>query len=64
MPQAKSTIQGQVSQNDPLKICINDRDTPYKIKASLELIIDGQKADIPANINRHMMESVKGQCIH
>ena len=47
-----SVIQGQVSQNDPLKVCINDRDTPYKIKATLELFIDGQKADIPANINR------------
>ena len=47
---ASSIIQGQVSQNDPLKVCINDRDTPLKIKATLELIIDGQKADIPANI--------------
>ena len=47
---ASSIIQGQVSQNDPLKVCINDRDTPFKIKATLELIIDGQKADIPANI--------------
>ena len=45
-----SIIQGQLTQNDPLKVCINDRDTPYKIKATLELIIDGQKADIPANI--------------
>ena len=36
--------------DNPLKVCINDRDTPYKIKATLELIIDGQKADIPANI--------------
>ena len=45
-----SVIQGQITQNDPLKVCINDRDTPYKIKATLELIIDGQKADIPANI--------------
>ena len=47
---ASSILQGQVSQNDPLKVCINDRDTPFKIKATLELIIDGQKADIPANI--------------
>lgn len=45
-----SIIQGQVSQNDPLKVCINDRETPFKIKASLELIIDDQKTDIPANI--------------
>ena len=47
---ASSLIQGQLTQNDPLKVCINDRETPYKIKATLELIIDGQKADIPANI--------------
>ena len=45
-----SIIQAQFSQNDPLKVCINDKNTPYKIKASLELIIDGQKTDIPANI--------------
>ena len=47
---ASSLIQGQLTQNDPLKVCINDRDTSFKIKATLELIIDGQKADIPANI--------------
>ena len=47
---ASSLIQGQLTQNDPLKVCIDDRETPYKIKATLELIIDGQKADIPANI--------------
>ena len=45
-----SIIQGQLTQNDPLKVCINDRDTPYKIKASLELYVDKNKADIPANI--------------
>ena len=43
-------ILDQISQNDPLKVCINDKETPYKIKATLELIIDGKKADIPANI--------------
>ena len=45
-----SLLQSQLSTNDPLKVCINDRDTPYKISATLELIIDNQKADIPANI--------------
>jgi len=39
-----------VNPDNPLKSCIQDRETPYKIKATLELIIDGQKADIPANI--------------
>ncbi len=48
---ASSILQGQVSQNDPLKVCINDRETPYKITATLELIIDGIKTPIPANIN-------------
>ena len=55
---ASSLIQGQLTQSDPLKVCINDRDTPFKIKATLELIIDGQKADIPANIGLN-----DGQCL-
>ena len=45
-----SLIQGQLSQNDPLKVCINDRDTKFIISATLELYVDGNKADIPANI--------------
>ena len=45
-----SVILGFLSQSDPLKVCINNRDTPYKISATLELYIDGNKADIPANI--------------
>jgi hypothetical protein len=45
-----SLIQGQLSLSDPLKNCINDRDTPYKISATLELYVDKQKADIPARI--------------
>ena len=40
-------IQGQ---SDPLKVCINDRNTPYKITATLELRVDGNRADVPANI--------------
>ena len=48
---ASSVLQGQFSQNDPLKVCINDRETPYKMKVTLELIIDGFPAPIPANIN-------------
>ena len=47
---ASSTIQQLASSDNPLKNCINDIDTPYKIKATLELIVDGKKADIPANI--------------
>ena len=45
-----SLIQGQISQNDPLKVCINDRNTQYAISVKLELYIDKQRAEIPANI--------------
>ena len=45
-----SLIQGQLSQNDPLKVCINDKDTPFVISATLELYVDGNKAEIPANV--------------
>ena len=48
---AVSTFAQQaLNVDNPLKVCINDRITPYKIKASLELIVDGEKAEIPANI--------------
>ena len=40
----------QLQKNDPLKNCIDNRDTPYKVSATLEIIVDGRKADIPANI--------------
>ena len=45
-----SVIQGFLGQNDPLKVCIEDRNTPYKMSVTLELYVDGNKADIPANI--------------
>ena len=45
-----SVLQGFLGQSDPLKVCINNRDTPYKITATLELHVDGNKADVPANI--------------
>lgn len=45
-----SIVQSQLGTSDPLKNCINNRDTPYKISATLELYVDRQKADIPANI--------------
>ena len=47
---SSSVIQGFLAQSDPLKVCIEDRNTPYKISATLELYIDGNKAVIPANI--------------
>ena len=45
-----SLIQGQISKDDPLKVCINERDTQFVISAQLELYIDKNRADIPANI--------------
>ena len=45
-----SLIQGQMNLDNPLKVCINDRDTQYVISANLELYIDKQRAEIPANI--------------
>ena len=43
-------IQGYLGQSDPLKVCIEDRNTPYKISVTLEMYVDGNKAAIPANI--------------
>jgi len=43
-------VQTALNPNDPLKACINDKITNYKIEATLELIIDGERAEIPANI--------------
>ena len=45
-----SIIQGFLGQSDPLKVCINDRNTPYKISVTFELYVDGNKANVPANI--------------
>ena len=45
-----SLIQGQMNLDNPLKVCINDRDTNYEISVKLELYIDKQRAEIPANI--------------
>tara|TARA_B100000315_G_scaffold215946_1_gene215519 strand:- start:456 stop:1043 length:588 start_codon:yes stop_codon:yes gene_type:complete len=46
-----STIQGFLGQDNPLgPVCVNDRNTPYKMSVTLELYVDGNKADIPANI--------------
>ena len=45
-----SLIQGQMNLDNPLKVCINDRDTNYEISVKLELYVDKQRAEIPANI--------------
>ncbi len=43
-------VTSQLSVDDPLKNCIDNKDTPYKVSATLELIVDEVKAEIPANI--------------
>ena len=45
-----SVVQGFLGQSDPLKVCIDDRNTPYKMSVTLELYVDGNKAVIPANV--------------
>ena len=47
---ASLAVQEVLNIDNPLKGCIDDLDTPYKISATLELIVNGQKIDIPANI--------------
>ena len=52
-----SVFQGFIGQDDPLKVCINNRDTTYKISATLELYVDGNKATVPSNIGFSDTES-------
>ena len=48
---ASTVVQSELNKDNPLKeLCINKRDAPYKIKATLELIVDNEEAYIPANI--------------
>jgi len=47
---SSSVIQGFLGQSDPLKVCIEERNTPYKMSVTLELYVDGNRAIIPANI--------------
>lgn len=48
-----TAIQSQLNANNPLKQCIDTRDIKYKISVTLEITVDGEKADIPANIGRN-----------
>ena len=45
-----SAVQGILNADNPLRVCIDDRNTPYKISATLELFVDDKKAEIPSNI--------------
>ena len=47
---ASMFVQQWANLDNPLRVCIDDRDTTFKISASLEIYVDGQKAEIPANI--------------
>ena len=47
---SSSVIQGFLGQSDPLKVCIEDRNTPDKMSVTWELYVDGNKAVIPANV--------------
>ncbi len=52
-------LQAQLNQDNPLKVCIENIETPYKMKVTLELIIDGLQTPIPANINAGLND---GEC--
>ncbi len=43
-------VQSILNADNPLKACINNREINYKISATLEVIIDGKKAPINANV--------------
>lgn len=45
-----SSVQIMLNADNPLKICVNDRELNYKVTAHLEVYIDGQKQEIPANV--------------
>ena len=62
-----SVVQGFLGQSDPLKVCIEDRNTPYKMSVTLELYVDGNKAAIPANIGfegKIDELGLKSDCLH
>jgi len=63
---SSSVIQGFLGQSDPLKVCIEDRNTPYKMSVTLELYVDGNKAVIPANVGfEGIIDGVlKSDCQH
>lgn len=45
-----STIQILLNADNPLKVCINDRDIKYRIFATVEVYVDKQKVPIPAKV--------------
>lgn len=47
---ASSLVQQEINKDNPLKVCINDRDTPYTVRATLEMTVDKQPVEIPARV--------------
>ena len=47
---ASTVVQSALNVDNPLKQCINNKETHYKISATLEITIDGKKQEIPANV--------------
>ncbi|MEM3064190.1 MAG: hypothetical protein QW177_02340 [Candidatus Nitrosotenuis sp.] len=45
-----SGIQILLNADNPLKVCINDREINYRVTATLEVYVDKQKVPIPANV--------------
>ncbi|MBM3905910.1 MAG: hypothetical protein FJ354_04410 [Thaumarchaeota archaeon] len=46
-------IQQWMNMDNPLRVCINDIESKYKISTTLELYVDKQKIEIPANIGNN-----------
>jgi len=47
---ASTLVQQSLNVDNPLRVCIDEREITYRISVTLELYVDGQKAEIPANI--------------
>ena len=55
---ASTGVQMVWDQENPLKeLCVNEKNPTFKIKATLELIVDGQEAEIPAKIGFNQDET-------
>ena len=53
-----TVIQDELNKDNPLReLCVNEKNPTFKIKATLELIVDGQEAEIPAKIGFNQDET-------
>ncbi|MBI5147104.1 MAG: hypothetical protein HZA84_07800 [Thaumarchaeota archaeon] len=50
---ASTFVQQWFHMDDPLRVCINNIETNHKITATLELYVDKEKIEIPANIGNN-----------